>query len=107
MTPIRALWLALAIGGAVVPWLSFAPFLMETGGDMAPMIAAWNANLATTGLLHDIGWTFLALALWILVESLPRRDWLSLLAIPAGPLIGVSCALPLYLFLRTRPGTTR
>ena len=49
----------------------------------------------------------LVLIVWALVECLPRRDWLSLLAIPAGFTIGVSCALPLYLFLRSRPGYER
>ena len=32
-----------------------------------------------------------------------RRNWSALVAIPATFLIGVSCGLPLYLFLRTRP----
>jgi len=41
------------------------------------------------------------------VESIPRRDWLSLIVVPLGTLIGVSCALPLYLFLRSRPGYAR
>ncbi|HSG36474.1 MAG TPA: DUF2834 domain-containing protein, partial [Paracoccaceae bacterium] len=31
--------------------------------------------------------------------------WIALLAIPATFLIGVSCGLPLFLFLRTRPIT--
>ncbi|MDA0901664.1 MAG: DUF2834 domain-containing protein, partial [Proteobacteria bacterium] len=42
------------------------------------------------------------LTVWILVEGIARRDWVSLLAIPAIYGIGISCGLPLYLFLRSR-----
>jgi hypothetical protein len=34
-----------------------------------------------------------------------RRNWVALICIPATYMIGVSCALPLYLFLRSRPVT--
>ena len=45
----------------------------------------------------------LTLTLWVLAETWVRRNWLALVAIPATFCIGVSCGLPLYLFLRTRP----
>ncbi|MEL6700617.1 MAG: DUF2834 domain-containing protein, partial [Pseudomonadota bacterium] len=37
-----------------------------------------------------------------IVESVRRKAWLDLIAIPATFCIGVSCGLPLYLYLRTR-----
>ena len=45
----------------------------------------------------------IALTVWVLAETISRRDWLGLVAIPATFLIGVSFGLPLYLFLRSRP----
>ncbi|MFT5000699.1 MAG: hypothetical protein ACI875_001704, partial [Planctomycetota bacterium] len=47
----------------------------------------------------------LTLNVWILAETYVRKDYWVLLCIPATYLIGVSCALPLFLFLRTRPVT--
>jgi hypothetical protein len=107
MTPLRALWLALAIGGAILPWIYFGRWLVANDFDLALMLQIWNETDAGTGLVYDLTWSWLVIVIWALVESLPRRDWLSLAVIPAGFMIGVSCALPLYLFLRSRPGYAR
>jgi hypothetical protein len=107
MSAIRILWLMLAIAGAIIPWLYFGPWLWANGFDMAAMIDLWTANDAVTGVTYDVSWAYLVLVIWVLVESLPRKDWKSLLAIPAGIMVGVSFALPLYLFLRSRPGVAR
>ena len=45
------------------------------------------------------------LTIWIIAETWVRKNWIALLAIPATFCIGVSCGLPLYLFLRSRPVT--
>jgi hypothetical protein len=68
------------------------------------MVTAWHANAATTGLVWDLTIAAAALTVFILAEVRARRDWLGLVAIPATFCIGVSCGLPLYLFLRSRPG---
>ena len=47
----------------------------------------------------------LHLDLWIVAETYIRKDYWVLICVPAIYLIGVSCALPLFLFLRTRPVT--
>ena len=59
-----------------------------------------------TGLTWDLTIAALALTFWVLTEAVPRRNWLSLLAIPATFCIGVSCGLPLYLLLRQRIAQT-
>lgn len=107
MTVMRAVYLLLAIGGAIVPWFYFGRWLIQNNFDLALMIEVWNATDAGTGLVYDLTWAYGVIVIWVLVESLPRRDWLSLWTIPAGLTIGVSCALPLYLFLRSRPGYER
>ena len=45
----------------------------------------------------------IALTVWVLAETISRRAWVGLVAIPATFCVGVSCGLPLYLFLRPRP----
>ena len=81
----------------------FAAHMREAGGGLRGLIDAWYVNAATTGLTWDLTIAALALTLWIVAEVRVRRNWLALVAIPATFGIGVSCGLPLYLFLRTRP----
>ena len=77
--------------------------LAANGVSLSGMIDAWHANAATSGLVWDLTIAAIALTIWILAEVRARRNWSALIAIPATFCIGVSCGLPLYLFLRTRP----
>jgi len=103
MSVLRMLYLALAVWGAVHPMMHMLGWLSETGLGLSGLFAAWMANGAVAGLAWDLIIAAVALTLWILAEVWVRRNWSSLIAIPATFLIGVSCGLPLYLFLRTRP----
>ena len=103
MSALRFLYLALALWGAVHPMWYFVAWFQTEGWALGPMIDAWYVNDATSGLVWDLTIAAIALTLWILAEVWVRRNWLSLIAIPATFCIGVSCGLPLYLFLRTRP----
>ena len=103
MPPLRLAYLALAIWGAVQPMIYFSRWLNENGGGFGGMLEAWHANYATARLVLDLFIAAIALTLWIVVETWVRKNWIALLAIPATFLIGVSCGLPLFLFLRTRP----
>jgi hypothetical protein len=107
MTPLRIVYLLLAIAGAIIPWVYFGRWLWENSFDLGLMLEVWNATDAGTGLVYDLTWSWLVLVIWMLVEAIPRRDWRSLWVIPAGFMVGVSFALPLYLFLRSRPGIGR
>ena len=103
MTPTRWLWLALAIWGAIHPMYWFVTYMRETGTGLGGLIDAWYVNASTTGLTWDLTIAAITLTLWILIETWVRKNWIALLAIPATYCIGVSCGLPLYLFLRARP----
>lgn len=103
MTPLRLVYLALAVIGSVVPMYFFVSWFMEHGWSLSAMAQAWNVNDATTGLVWDLTIAAAALTVWILAESIARRDWWALLVIPTIYGIGVSCGLPLYLFVRSRP----
>jgi len=103
MSPLRMIYLALAIWGAVHPMYYFVTWFRENGFDLAGMAAAWNVNAATSGLVWDLTIAAITLTVFILAEVAVRRNWIALIAIPATFCIGVSCGLPLYLFLRTRP----
>ncbi|WP_236641528.1 DUF2834 domain-containing protein [Paracoccus aeridis] len=80
LTPLRLAWLTLALIGAGVS-LGLGPAAIH-----APRPDHWVAALT--------------LVLWCGVETTVRRNWPALLALPALAL-GVGCALPFYLFLRS------
>ena len=103
MSPLRWLWLALAVWGAIHPMRWFLAWFLENGWSLSAMIDAWYVNAATTGLVWDLTIAAITLTLWVLAEVAVRRNWIALLAIPATFCIGVSCGLPLYLFLRAKP----
>ncbi len=102
MAPLRLLWLALAIWGAVHPMAWFLAYMRETGTGLSGLIDAWYVNASTTGLTWDLTIAAIVLTVWVIAETVKSRAWLNLIAIPATFCIGVSCGLPLYLFLRSR-----
>ena len=103
MSPLRMIYLALAIWGAIHPMYYFIQWFQANGYDIMAMVDAWHTNAASSGLVWDLTIAAIALTIWIIAEVATRRNFLALIAIPATFGIGVSCGLPLYLFLRTRP----
>jgi len=103
MSFLRMIYLALAVWGAVHPMYYFVTWFRANGVDLGGMIDAWHANAASSGLVWDLTIAAITLTVWIIAEVAVRRNWLALIAIPATFGIGVSCGLPLYLFLRTAP----
>ncbi|WP_397544126.1 DUF2834 domain-containing protein [Roseovarius salis] len=101
---MRWIFLALAVWGAVHPMSWFVAWFRANGLDIGGMVDAWHANAATSGLVWDLTIAAVALTVWVVAESAARRHWAGLLAVPATFLIGVSCGLPLYLFLRRGGG---
>ena len=104
----KTLYLILAIAGGLVPYVFFIQFMQQNGIDVAVFVEALFVNGAAAGFTADL--VISSLAFWIATFELWRRD--------AGPapwlfvgltlLIGLSFALPLYLFVRhfTRPART-
>lgn len=103
MSLLRVIYLLLALWGTVHPMYYFIQWARANGFDLAGMVAAWNANAASSGLVWDLTIAAIALTVFVISEVSVRRNWVALWAIPATFCIGVSCGLPLYLFLRSRP----
>ena len=102
MSPLRMVYLALDVWGAIHPMYYFLSHMRETGTGLSGLIDAWYVNASTTGLTWDLTIAAIALTVWIIAETWVRKNWSALIAIPATYCVGVSCGLPLYLFLRTR-----
>jgi len=105
MSVLRLIYLAMAIIGTIVPMMYFVPWMQQNGTDLSALISAWKATPATTGLYYDMLIAAISLNIWIVVETYIRKDYWVLICLPATYLIGVSCGLPLFLFLRSRPVT--
>ena len=105
MSPLRWVWLGLAVWGAIHPMYYFIMWFNENTWSIMAMVDAWHVNAATSGLTWDLTIAAVTLTVWIIAEVAVRRNWSGLLAIPATFCIGVSCGLPLYLFLRAKPIT--
>ena len=100
---MRIVYAILFVAGVYFPWRHFYAWFDQNGWDLGPMIDAWYVNASTHGLVWDLTIAAITLTLWVLAEVAARRNWIALLAIPATFCIGVSCGLPLYLYLRSRP----
>jgi hypothetical protein len=102
MRAMRAVFLALAIWGAIHPMYWFITWFVQNEWSLMAMVDAWHANASTTGLVWDLTIAAITLTVFILVETWQKRRFIGLWAIPATFCIGVSCGLPLYLYLRLR-----
>ncbi len=99
------IYLLLAIVGAVLPWIFFAGFFAAEGlaGHFVP---ALFVNGAAGGFTVDL--LASSLVFWIFLFSEARRarigrPWLY---VAINLVIGLSCALPLFLFARERAAET-
>ena len=97
---MRNVYLLFAVWGTVHPMYYFITWFQENTWNIMAMVDAWHVNAAASGLVWDLTITAIALTVWIIVEVATRRNWTALIAIPATFCIGVSCGLPLYIFIR-------
>ena len=94
---MKNLYLILAVVGAVVPYLFFLQFFAEAGLALTGFMGALFANGAAGGFTADLLIT--SAVFWIYMFSRPEgpRPWPF---IALNLLIGLSCALPAYLYRR-------
>ena len=99
---MRMIFLALAVWGAIHPMYYFIQWFNQNTWDIMAMVDAWHVNPATSGLTWDLTIAAVTLTVWVIVEVARSRKWHYLFVVPATFMIGVSCGLPLYLYLRLR-----
>ena len=101
---LKWLYLALAISGAVLPWLANLDFIREYGSgfDFGMFVRLANANPAASSLSRDVAIGATAVVLWIVQESkrLQMRGlpWVLLSCVT----LAFACGAPLFLYLRER-----
>lgn len=101
---LKWVYLALAIAGAVLPWLSNIAFIRSYGsaGDLGLFLELASANPAAESLSRDLAIGATAVVIWIVQESrrLQMRGlpWVLLSCVT----LAFACGAPLFLYLRER-----
>jgi len=101
---MKTIYLVAAIVGALLPMYFFAQYFGSGGGGLAEFISALFVNGATSGFASDllissvVFWIFM----WVRRASGPA-PWLF---IALNLMIGLSCALPAYLYMCERQKAT-
>jgi hypothetical protein len=103
---MRWWYLILAIIGTIVPYSFFVPWLMEHGLNIRLMIAELFSTPMGAFFGSDVLVSAVALLSFIRRDGAARDISLRWLPMVATCLIGVSCGLPLFLYLRERPSTS-
>ena len=98
---MKSVYLILAIAGAVLPILAFLGYF---GGEALPAPQFWlqalYVNVGTAAAFTDLAVSSLVFWLFVFVESKRlglRHAWAW---IPLNCFVGLSCALPLFLYVR-------
>jgi len=99
---MRNIYLALAIVGALLPYSQFVPWLLAHGLDLRLMLTELFSTRLGAFFGLDVLVSAVVLIGFIRREGARLRMRLLWIPIAATCLIGVSCGLPLFLYLRER-----
>lgn len=96
----KTAYLILAIVGAVIPIVFFAGFAAENGLDLFAFVEALFVNGAAGGFAADL--VISSFVFWLYMFSNREDGPQPWVFIALNLCIGLSCALPAYLWARTR-----
>lgn len=99
---MRIVYLIAAVAGAVIPYAFFFGFIQENGVDLPAFVSGLFVNGAAGGFSADL--LISSFVFWVYMfqqrgESGPHPA----LFIALNLCIGLSCALPAYLYTRAKP----
>src|SRR5881394_2381574 len=107
MTP-RSIYLVLSVAGTILPYSQFVLFLREHGFDSAAFVQQLFATPISRCFGLDVLLSAVVLATFVRIESrryAARHQWVVVAALLT---VGVSLALPLFLYMReVQAKTTR
>ncbi len=101
---MKRIYLLLAIAGAIVPYIFFGRFIMLNGLDVVALFRLPFANLPAAGFTADLFISSFIFWLMMFADRKEGRGPNPLIFIALNLLIGLSCALPAYLYARTPDG---
>ena len=97
---LRRFYLVMCVLGTVIPWIFFANFFAKNGLDIPLFVMGLFSNGAAGGFSADVVISIVVFWVWSRIDSQQHgvRNWW--LTLPAGAFVGLSLALPLYLYFR-------
>jgi Terpene cyclase DEP1 len=99
---MRNLYLSFAIVGAVLPYSQFVPWLLKHGPNVVALFTEIFSTNAGAFFAFDVLLSAIVLIGFIRREGAARNMRMLWMPITATCVIGVSCGLPLFLYLRER-----
>jgi len=97
---MKSFYLLLAVVGTILPYAFFVQHFGAEGYALPAFLAAVFANPAASGFAADLVISSLVFWFWMFAaEGRAPRPWIF---IALNLLIGLSCALPAYLYWRER-----
>ena len=97
---LKTFYLLTAVPGTVAPWLLFGSFFAASGIDIAAFAAGLFADGAAGGFTVDVLISMLVFWFWSWRDARQHGVAAWWLVLPSGLCVGLSLALPLYLYLR-------
>lgn len=99
-TKARVVYALAAVAGTVIPWLFFGSFLADEGFALLGFVEALFENGASGGFAADLLITASVFWFWSYRDSRTSAVTRWWLVVPATLFVGLSLAVPLYLFWR-------
>jgi hypothetical protein len=99
---MRSLYLLLALIGGILPYSQFLPWLIEHGLNIPLLLTQLFSSRVGAFFGLDVLISAVALIVFIRREGKKRNVPMLWLPMAATCLVGVSCGLPLFLYLRER-----
>jgi len=100
---VKKIYLVLAIVGAILPYVFFIQFFQNEGINLPAFVGALFVNGAAGGFSADLLFTSFVFWLFMFVQQKRDRGPGPYLFIILNLTIGLSCALPAYLYAREKP----
>ncbi len=97
---MKWIYLVLAIVGAILPYLFFTQFFMQDTASFQTFVGALFVNPATSGFTVDLLFTSLVFWIYMIHAYKKRNGPFPLVFILFNIMIGLSCAIPAYLFMK-------
>ncbi len=99
---MKTLYLLLAIAGALLPYAFFLQHFSSEGVSLPGFVAAVFANPAAGGFTADLLFTSVVFWIFMFQQRSREKGPSPIIFIALNLLIGLSCALPAYLYARER-----
>ena len=94
-------YLVMMVIGTILPWYFFTGYISAQGMDLTGFLAAMYENGAAAGAVTDLFISAAVFWVWSFSDAKRQgvRNWW--LVVPATLAVGLSLALPMYLYMRS------